>query len=271
MTLVAVERRDDGVWVLSLTDPDRRNAIGAQLRDELAAAVAAVDDDSEARVLIVAGQGVALCGGANLAELFGPPGRLEHELRTDLIRVYDSFLSIRSLTIPSIAVVHGAAVGAGANLAMACDLRMFGPAGYLDVSFAKLGLHPGGGATWFLTQALGPARAIELILRGGRISAERALELGIANSVTEDPLSAAYDAAVDISRLDPALARSMRATVQLAVRGSLAEVVDAEARAQAASMIRSPKALLPRISRSAPADSVASADSRPTECLSHGF
>lgn len=252
MALVTIESREAGVRILTLDDPDRRNAIGAQLRDELAAAVSAVAADRDARVLIVGGAGAAFCGGANLAELFGPPGRPQHELRADLTRTYDSFLAIRALRIPSIAAVHGAAVGAGANLALVCDLRMFGPAGYLDISFAQLGLHPGGGATWFLTQSLGPARAAELILRGGRIDADQALALGIANSVTEEPMDAALAAAADIGRLDPELAQAMRATAHLAVRGSLSEVLAVETRAQAASLSASPTALRPRRSRTNP-------------------
>lgn len=246
MAKVDLDSRDDGVRLLTLTDPDRRNAIDTQLRDELAAAVTALAADDAARVLVVAGAGVAFCGGADLADLFGPPGRPQHVLRSDLVRVYDSFLSIRALSIPSIAVVQGAAVGAGVNLAMACDMRMFGPAGYLDVSFAALGIHPGGGATWFLTHALGPGRAIELILRGGRVTAELALEYGLANSVTDDPVHAALGLAGQISQLDPSLAASMRATVHQAVRAGLTEIVDAEARAQAASLLRNPAVLTPR-------------------------
>ena len=149
-----------GVRILTLTDPDRRNAIGPQMRDELAAAVAEVAADPDARALVVAGAGSAFCAGADLPAVFGGPERPEAEIRRDLQRLYRSFLAVAELSIPTIAAVQGPAVGAGLNLAMCCDLRIAGPEAVFAATFTKLGLHPGGGCTYFLVRALGRQRAL---------------------------------------------------------------------------------------------------------------
>jgi enoyl-CoA hydratase len=248
---VLLTAHDDGLRLLTLDSPERRNAIDPELRDELAAAVQQVADDPEARALVVAGSGPAFCGGGDLAALFGPPGRPVQELRTDLIRVYDAFLSIQRLPIPSIAVVHGAAVGAGFNLAMACDLRVMSPDGYLDLSFARLGIHPGGGATWFLTQALGVPATLELLLRGGRVDADQAVASGLASCVVADPMAWAMQLAADICRLDHGLVGDIRATVRSAATDGLTATVDVEATRQARSLARRPELLQPRKSRTA--------------------
>ncbi|MEE3921364.1 enoyl-CoA hydratase-related protein [Micromonospora sp. BRA006-A] len=158
-----------GCWTLTLNDPDRRNAIDAEMRDALGDAIAEVAADRHARTLVVTGAGTAFCAGADLPAMFGEPGRGVAEIRADLHRVYDSFLRVRALPIPTIAAVQGPAVGAGLNLALACDTRIVGPKAKLIASFTKLGLHPGGGCTWFLTRALGLERALRLLLDGGSV------------------------------------------------------------------------------------------------------
>ncbi|GGQ39821.1 enoyl-CoA hydratase [Couchioplanes azureus] len=235
MSKVLLERTDDGRWTLTLNDPDRRNAIDEQLRDQLAEAIAAVAADPHARTLVVTGAGPAFCAGADLPALFGDTSRAVADIRTDLHRVYDSFLRVLALPIPTIAAVHGPAVGAGLNLAMACDTRIVGPGARLIASFTKIGLHPGGGCTWFLTRALGPERAMQLLLDGGSVDGPEAVRLGLAGTLADDPLAAAHDRAARWAALDPALARDIKTSVRTATTADFAASLEFESWAQAAS------------------------------------
>ena len=229
----------EGVRILTLNDPDRRNALSPALQDELGVAVDNIRADSTARVLVVAGNGPAFSAGADLPALFGNVDRDIADIRTGLHAIYDSFLRVRRLTIPTIAAVHGAAVGAGVNLAMSCDVRIAGPAARFGVTFTKLGLHPGGGCTYFLTQALGRQRAMSLILDGGTLDANEALHLGLVLDVADDPLGAAIEQAVRWAKIDPGLARDIKRAVGIAERGDFDATLDFESWAQAAST-RSP-------------------------------
>lgn len=236
MSLVRLENGPaEGVRVLTLDDPDKRNALSPQLQTDLAGAVDAVAADRDARVLVVAGSGPAFSAGADLPALFGEVQREVAETRAGLREVYDSFLRVRRLEIPTIAAVHGAAVGAGVNLAMSCDVRIAGPAAVFAVTFTKLGLHPGGGCTYFLTQALGRQRAISLILDGGSLDAAEALALGLVVDVVDDPKEAALETAARWAALDPRLVRDVKRAVGIAERGNFEETVDFESWAQAAS------------------------------------
>src|SRR5689334_10762642 len=170
MSLVLLDAHDDGVRVVTLNDPDRRNALSPQLQRELGDAVDTVAADADARVLVVTGNGPGFCAGADLPAVFGELDRDVADIRAGLRVVYSSFLRVRDLAIPTIAAVNGAAVGAGVNLAMACDIRLAAPQAKFGVTFSRLGIHPGGGCTWFLTQALGRQRALSLILDGGTLT-----------------------------------------------------------------------------------------------------
>jgi enoyl-CoA hydratase len=225
----------DGRWTLTLNNPDRRNSIDAEMRDALADAIAEVAADRQARTLVVTGAGSAFCAGADLPAMFGETGRSVQEIRADLHRIYDSFLRILALPIPTIAAVHGPAVGAGLNLALACDNRVVGPDARLIASFTRIGLHPGGGCSWFLTRALGPERALQLLLDGGTVDGPEAVRIGLAGTLADDPVAVAHERAERWAALDPALARDVKTSVRTAVRSDLATSVEFEAWAQASS------------------------------------
>jgi len=229
----------EGVRILTLNDADRRNALSPTLQSELSAAVDAVRDDPTARALVVAGNGPAFSAGADLPALFGKVDRDIAEIRVGLHAVYESFLRVRRLAIPTIAAVHGAAVGAGVNLAMSCDVRIAGPAARFGVTFTKLGLHPGGGCTYFRTHALGRQRALSLILDGGTLDAGEALRLGLVLDVVDDPLVAATERAARWAAIDPALVKDIKRAVGIAERDDFEATLDFESWAQAAST-RSP-------------------------------
>jgi enoyl-CoA hydratase len=225
----------DGVWTLLLDDPERRNAISRTLQRQLGEAVSTVAAADDARALVVGGTGSSFCAGADLPAVFGDTSRSVATLRDDLHTVYGSFLRLLDLGIPTIAAVQGPAVGAGLNLAMACDVRYVGPRASLAATFTRIGLHPGGGCTWFLVRALGPQRALALLLDGGSMDAEQAVASGVALSLEEDPLAAAQETARRWAAIDPQLVRDVKTSVRTAQTGGFAASLDFESWAQASS------------------------------------
>ncbi|WP_433046293.1 enoyl-CoA hydratase-related protein [Dactylosporangium sp. CS-033363] len=242
MTSVRLEAGPaEGVRVLTLDEPGKRNALSAGVVAGLTDAVRAVAEDAGARVLVVTGNGPAFCAGADLPATFGQVDRPVAEVRDRLLDVYESFLRIGRLPILTIAAVNGPAIGAGLNLAFCCDLRIAAPAATFGVTFTKLGLHPGGGCTSFLVRALGRQRALALILDGGTLGADEALELGIVLRIETDPLAAAMELAERHAHLPRALLGAIKRTVGLATEADLGTVVEAESWAQAASVVTSPE------------------------------
>ncbi|MFD1859418.1 enoyl-CoA hydratase [Aeromicrobium camelliae] len=235
MSLVLLES-DGPVRTITLNAPDRLNALDMPLLDELRAAVATVADDDEARVLVVTGAGKAFCSGANVDSLFGDTSRPVEELREHLMRVYSSFLGIRDLQIPTIAAVHGAAVGAGLNIALACDVIVAGPEAGFGPTFSKIGLHPGGGCTWMLTQRIGSANTAAALYAGEIIDAQTGLRLGIAQEIADDALARARELADTYASRNPQLMADIKRSVQIAADADLAGSLDFESWAQAASL-----------------------------------
>jgi enoyl-CoA hydratase len=169
---------DHNVAVITINDPDRRNAVTAEISAALRSAVDAAEANQDVHALIVTGAGKAFCAGANLTAL---GEATENGLRV----IYDGFLAVANCALPTIAAVNGAAVGAGLNLALAAD----------DPRFQKLGIHPGGGATWMLQRAVGPQVARASLLFGMSFDAEEAVRHGLALRVAEDPVAAARELA----------------------------------------------------------------------------
>src|ERR1700694_2522983 len=179
---------DDRVALITVNDPDRRNAVTAEISSGLRAAVDAAEADPNVHAIVVTGAGKAFCAGADLTAL---GAATEDGLRL----IYDGFLAVANCSLPTIAAVNGAAVGAGLNLALAADVRIAGPAAMFDPRFQKLGIHPGGGATWMLQRAVGPQVARASLLFGMRFDAEAAVRYGLALKVAEDPVAAARELA----------------------------------------------------------------------------
>jgi len=174
----------DHVATVTVNDPDRRNAVTAEISAALRAAIDAAEANTDVHAVVVTGAGKAFCAGADLTAL--------GEAAEDGLRViYDGFLAVADCTLPTIAAVNGAAVGAGLNLALAADVRIAGPAALFDPRFQKLGIHPGGGATWMLQRGVGPQVARAALLFGKRFDADEAVRYGLALEVADDPVAAA--------------------------------------------------------------------------------
>ena len=233
--LVLLERHGP-VRVIRLNAPQRRNALDLPLLAELKRAIADVAADADAGALVVAGAGRAFCAGANLQSMFGDITRPVAELRTHLKSVYDSFLGLRDLTIPTISAVQGAAVGAGLNIALACDVVVAGPRALFGPTFAEIGLHPGGGCSFMLTERMGAAQATAALLTGDMIDADNAIRLGLANILAADPEDASIAMAQKLSTRAPQLNADIKRSVRIAATSSMQTSIDFESWAQASSI-----------------------------------
>src|SRR6476659_6336013 len=180
-----LDRPSDGVAVLTLDNPDQRNAMS----DEMTASwVAAVDDlaaDRDLRAVVVTGAGSAFCSGGNTGWIASEPDATVDHLRTRMVAFYRAWLSIRRLEVPTIAAVNGPAIGAGLCVALACDIRYAARGARLGAPFVKLGMHAGMAATYLLPNVVGEAHARDLLLTGRLVDAEEALRLGLVSRVIE--------------------------------------------------------------------------------------
>jgi enoyl-CoA hydratase len=174
----------DRVALITVNDPGRRNAVTAEMSAALRAAVESAEANTEVHAVVVTGAGKAFCAGADLTAL---GAAAEEGLRV----IYDGFLAVADCTLPTIAAVNGPAVGAGLNLALAADVRIAGPAAVFDPRFQKLGIHPGGGATWMLQRAIGPQAARAALLFGMKFDADASVRHGLALQVADDPVATA--------------------------------------------------------------------------------
>ncbi|MFP4126535.1 MAG: enoyl-CoA hydratase-related protein [Alphaproteobacteria bacterium] len=178
---IRYESRDG--WVhLSLDRPDKLNAIDAAMHAELTSALEQVRGDA-ARALLLTGAGHGFCAGQDLADPDFPTGE-GADLGAVLEHRYNPLL--RELPLPTIAAVHGVAAGAGANLALACDLVVAGRGARFIQSFAKVGLIPDAGGTWTLTRRLGEARALGLALTAEPLTGEQAAAWGLIWQAVDD-------------------------------------------------------------------------------------
>lgn len=183
---VRVERPAEGVVLLTLALPDLRNAMTAELTAAWASAVAALRGDRTVRCVVVTGEGRAFCAGGDLSWLAAEPDATVAALRDRMLPFYETWLSLRTLDVPSLAAINGAAVGAGAALAMSCDVRYAGAAAKFTVPFAQLGMHAGMATTWLLPEIVGVAAARELLFTGRVVDAAEMLRLGLCSAVYDD-------------------------------------------------------------------------------------
>jgi enoyl-CoA hydratase len=220
----------DRVAVLTLSYPERRNAMNIELSAKLAAAVDAATADDGVGAVVVTGEEPAFCAGGDLAELARADPATLHT-------VYAGFLAIARCPLPTIAAVNGAAVGAGLNLALACDLRLAGPRAKFDARFLSLGLHPGGGYTWMLQRQVGSQAAAALTLFGEVVDAVEAVRIGLAHRTVEDVVGAAVELAARAAAAPRDLVVTTKATMRLTAGAvSHADAIETEVRAQAESV-----------------------------------
>lgn len=182
MSLVLIDI-SDGVATLTLNNPGERNTLTAPMVDEITAAMDDIENDTNVGALVVTGAPPSFCAGANL-------GNLSEATGESLGKIYEGFLRIARSPLPTLAAVNGAAVGAGMNLALGCDVRIVADEAKIDTRFLQLGIHPGGGHTWMFRRIAGPQAAMAAVVFGQVLDGKEAERIGLAyKSVPRDELA----------------------------------------------------------------------------------
>ena len=197
MEHVRVDRRDE-VAVVTLIDLERRNAMTAPMVREIVATFDALERDDAIHAVVVTGEPPAFCSGADVSSLSALASAETDTDRRAVTSIYEGFLRVLRSSLPTVAAVNGPAVGAGMNLALACDVRIAGASARFDPRFPKIGLHPGGGHTWMLDRAVGPQAAAAMLLFGAAVDSARSVEIGLAWACYPD--AELVDAAVELAR-----------------------------------------------------------------------
>jgi 2-(1,2-epoxy-1,2-dihydrophenyl)acetyl-CoA isomerase len=181
---------------LTLNRPETINAWTPQLGSELRSVIGAEAADPSVRAVLITGAGRGFSSGADLKAGFEPAEDAMPNIRKELDEIYHPAIAgIRRLPKPVVAAVHGAAVGIGCSLALACDLVMAAESSFFGLAFVNIGLMPDGGSTAFVPPAVGKARAFQMAFLGERVPAARAVEWGLVNWVyPDDELAAQADA-----------------------------------------------------------------------------
>ncbi|GAC1312294.1 MAG: enoyl-CoA hydratase [Acidimicrobiales bacterium] len=235
MSLVDVEIGvlADRVAVVTVNDPERRNALTPAMNDEMIAAFDGLEANADVGAVVVTGAAPAFCAGADLSHLGATPSG------EGMRGIYEGFLRVARSPLPTVAAVNGAAVGAGMNLALCCDLRVAARRAKFDTRFLQLGLHPGGGHTWMLRRIMGPQGAAAAVLFGEVLDGAEAERSGLVwRCVADDALlETAAALAGKAAAGPPALARRLKATLAtVAAVDTHDEAVDVELDAQLWSM-----------------------------------
>ena len=204
-----VERSEDGVVLVTLDLPDRRNMMSAAMTASWARATAALHADPDVRAVVVTGAGTAFCSGGDLSWIGAEPDSSVDALRTRMMAFYRAWLSVRDLEVPTIAAVNGPAIGAGLAVALACDLRYAADDARLGMPFTSLGMHPGMASTYLLPEVAGLALARELLLTGRLLSGAEAAAAGLVNRAvpSAEVLPTALAAAAQVAAAAPVATR----------------------------------------------------------------
>ncbi|MDX1415713.1 MAG: enoyl-CoA hydratase-related protein [Candidatus Promineifilaceae bacterium] len=225
-----IYKKQDSVATITMNRPERRNAMNLAMNSELLDAFELTAADEEVRAVLVTGAGKGFCSGADLT-MFQPVPTPE-QLQKLIISNYQPMMAvIKDMQKPVIAAVNGAAAGAGASLALACDLRVMAHDASLLMAFSNIALIPDAGANWLMTRLVGYSRAYEIAVEGHQIPAERCLELGLTNKVVPaDQLSSiAFAWAMKLAQR-PTLALGLtKQAMQYAGQNDLASTIEFEA------------------------------------------
>ena len=197
----------DRVATVRLDDPDKRNALTLPMVEEVEAAFDEIEA-GDVGAVVVTGAGSAFCAGADLSHL----GSSQRE---GLERIYEGFLRVGRCPLPTIAAVNGAAVGAGMNLALVCDVRLAARRARFDTRFLQLGIHPGGGHTWMFRRIAGPQAVAATVLFGEVLDGAEAERAGLVWRCVDDDalLATAQEMAARAAAAPPELVQKTKATI----------------------------------------------------------
>jgi 2-(1,2-epoxy-1,2-dihydrophenyl)acetyl-CoA isomerase len=225
---------DGAVTTITLNRPQARNALTVEMKNSLLAALGRAADDPAVRAVIITGAGDAFCAGQDLrehGELLAAGGQA-----IDTVRLHYNpiIMTIMTMPKPVIAAVNGSAAGAGASLALACDLRVASRGASLLMAFARVGLGPDSGASWTLQRLAGTARAAELLMLAEPVPADQALAAGLVTSVVDDDklADAAGALAARLAAGPTAAYAAIKTALVFAATHDLAESLEKEAQLQ---------------------------------------
>ena len=226
---------NEGILTITLNRPEKLNAFVGHMRRDLAEALERAGSDRSVRVIVITGAGRAFCAGGDVAFMAELMQRRDSE---EFSRILGAgrrvILAIRQMTKPVIASINGPASGAGCNLAFACDLRIASSAATFSQSFAKVGLHPDWGGTYFLPRLVTPNKACEMFFLGDSIDAAEAGRLGIVNQVVapEELEAATLQLAERLRGSPPIALAAAKHAVYMSQTAELEEMLRYETEAQ---------------------------------------
>lgn len=227
------------VATIALNRPKRMNALDGAMREAIESHLHEAEADPAVRVVAITGRGRAFCAGADLQALRDKPD----EVSAHLAQAKKTILAMRGSPKPIVARINGPAIGAGMNLALACDMRVASNRATLGQPYLKVGLHPDWGGTYWLPRMIGDAQARRLLLTGEIVTAAEALDLGLLHQVVpEAKLDAAMMVlAIQLGSVSPEATAAAKRSMFEAEREALERALDVEAAAQA-ERVRSPQA-----------------------------
>jgi enoyl-CoA hydratase/carnithine racemase len=213
-------RTTDHVTEITLNRPDKLNAFGGTMREDLLAALRAAEADDETRVVVLTGAGRAFCAGGDVDFMSELQKRNDVASFQRLLAAGKGIVTqVAEMSKPVIASVNGIAAGAGCNLALACDYRIASDAAKLGETFVRIGLHPDWGGTWLLPRLVGRSRAMELMMTGRIVNAAEALSMGMLDRVVP---------AADLAAETATLARAIAEGPPIAIAGIKRALREAE-------------------------------------------
>lgn len=228
---------DEGIGTLTLNRPQKLNSFIGTMRDEIANGIEKLSGDASVRCVILTGAGRAFCAGADVTYL---TKLIESKAIDEAIALVEAgrqvTRAIREMPKPVIAAINGAAAGGGANLALACDLRIASENASIGQTFNRIGLHPDWGGTYAVPRLVGPARAAELFFFAEMVSAGEAERIGLVNRVVspEALMSTTREWAARLAAKPSLALRLAKQAIQLSLSSSFEEMLDYETEAQRA-------------------------------------
>jgi enoyl-CoA hydratase len=228
----------DGVALVRLDFPQRRNCMDLAMTAAWTRLLADLTREPTLRAVVLTGAGTAFSSGGDTSWIGADAELGIQALRERMLAYYRSWLAVRDLPVPVIAALNGPAVGAGAALALACDIRWASGSASMSFPFTRLAIHPGMGSTWLLREVAGNAVARDLLLTGRPVRGAELLQLGLVTRVldVEDFGATVASFATEIALTAPIAERSTLSSLRAAKIGSLHEALEAEAQAQAITM-----------------------------------
>ena len=235
-TGLRVEHAPGGMCQVIFDQPDTCNAVDLETLIDLVRALGAIREDSWVRVVILTGTNGGFCSGADLNMINRFAEFTEAEVTALLQHTMRASALLRALPQPTIAVIDGPAVGAGMSFALSCDVRIASPSAILLPAFIRMGLLPDCGLSWLLPRLIGDGAALEMLIAGRVVDAERAERLGLFSRVCDDPMAVAIELSGMFAARPPVAVAATKQLLRTVATGSLDDAIDTEAAAQAAAL-----------------------------------